>query len=212
MVRVAAATRTVGRVACALALVSSAVAPALAARQEAPGIVFAGSSILRRWTALTTQMAPLPIVNVSLDGASTYDLLSILGPRVIPRKPKVVVYYGGSNDVDVGESAEAIVGRVVQFNDRLKAALPEARLVFVSVNRSPDHEDLWPVIDDINQQMHAYAMTHPLVDFVDVNPALFNRDGSPRIDVYMPDQRHLRRPAYEDLAGILKPVLVRALE
>jgi hypothetical protein len=184
----------------------------LAARQDSPAIVFAGSSILRRWTALATQMAPLSIVNVSRDGASTDDLLSMLGSRVIPRKPKAVVYYGGSNDVDLGESAQAIVSRIVQFDDRLKAALPGARLVFVSVIRSPDHEDLWPVIDDINRQMHAYAMTHPQVDFVDVNPALFNRDGSPRIDAFMPDHRHLRRPAYEDVAGMLKPVLVRAVE
>jgi lysophospholipase L1-like esterase len=204
--------RTLFGRACTLALAIAMAAPAAAAAQDTPDVVFAGSSILRRWTALATQMTPLRVVNVSLDGTTTYDLLGLLGSRVIPRKPKVVVYYGGSNDVDLGESATAIVGRVVQFNDRLKAALPQARLVYISVNRSPDHADLWPVIDDINRQMHAYAMTHPLVDFVDVNPALFNRDGSPRIDVYMPDQRHLRRPAYEDFAEILKPVLVRAVE
>src|SRR5262245_49904721 len=94
---------------CALALVIAVAAPVPAVAQDTPEIVFAGSSILRRWTALATQMAPLRVVNVSLDGATTYDLLGMLASRVIPRKPKVVVYYGGSNDVDLGDPAEAIV-------------------------------------------------------------------------------------------------------
>ncbi len=204
--------RSVARYAGTLALAIVVSAQMLAARQDAPDIVFVGSSILRRWTALTTQMAPLRVANVSVDGADTSLLLAMLGSRVIPRKPKVVVYYGGSNDVDLGEPAPAIARRVIQFIERLEAALPATRFVFVSVNRSPDHQDRWPDIDDVNRQIQAYATTHPHVEFVDVNPPLFNADGSSRIELFMPDQRHLRPAAYQEFARILKPVLVRAME
>src|SRR6185503_9374480 len=203
-------TVTVRRWTAALALAIVTAAPVLAARQEPPGVVFVGSSIFRRWTALATQMAPLPVANVSFDGATTYDLLGLLGSRVIPRKPKVVVYYGGSNDVDLDEPPAAIAGRVTQFIDRLEAALPGTRFVFVSVNRSPDHQDLWSVVDEVNRQVQVYATTHPLVQFVDVNPVLFSVDGSSRLDLFMADQRHLRPAAYQEFAKILKPTLVEA--
>jgi len=185
--------------------------PQLIAQQESSGIVFVGSSIFRRWAALTSQMAPLQVRNVSFDGGETYDMLGLLGSRVLPLKPKIVAYYAGSNDVDLDESASAIVGNVVQFIDRLETALPGTRFVFVSVIRSPDHEYRWRVIADVNRQMQKYATTHPLVELVDVNPIFFNRDGSSRFDLFMPDQRHLRPAAYVEVAKIVKPVLEKAL-
>jgi hypothetical protein len=50
------------------------------------------------------------------------------------------------------------------------------------------------------------------LQYVDVNPVLFNKDGSPRMDFYMPDQLHLRAAAYEEFARVLKPVLTTAFE
>ena len=43
-----------------------------------------------------------------------------------------------------------------------------------------------------------------------VNPTLVDARGEPRLDLFMPDQLHLRPPAYEAFARILKPVLERA--
>jgi hypothetical protein len=46
---------------------------------------------------------------------------------------------------------------------------------------------------------------------VDVNPVLFGASGTPRFDLYMRDELHLRPPAYEAFSKILKPVLTQAL-
>ena len=53
--------------------VTAAQRPASAPARD--GIVFVGSSIFHRWTNLTTQMAPLPVVNRAFDGAQTDDML-----------------------------------------------------------------------------------------------------------------------------------------
>ena len=193
----------------ALALTAVLAAPALRA-QATGGIVFVGSSIFHRWTSLTAQMAPLPVTNLAFDGSVTADMLRMVDSRVIPLKPKVIAYYCGSNDVSLGEPAAAIVGRVVRFIDRVAAALPDTRIVFVSVNRAPSKEDLWDVVDEVNRQIKAYAGSHPHVEYVEVNPVLFDANGKPRFDFYMPDELHLRPPAYEGFAKILKPVLTRA--
>jgi lysophospholipase L1-like esterase len=195
----------------ALALVATLVAPALAAQAATGSIVFVGSSIFHRWTRLESQMAPLPITNVAFDGSVTADMLRIVDSRVIPLRPKVIAYYCGSNDVSLGEPAAAIVQRIVRFMERVSAALPDTRVVFVSINRAPSKEDRWDVVDDVNRQIKLYAGSHPHVEYVDVNPVLFDANGKPRLDLYMGDELHLRPPAYEGFARILKPVLTRAL-
>ena len=195
----------------AVALGVALLAPAPRAQQQTGGVVFVGSSIFHRWTNLASQMAPLPITNLAIDGTVTADMLRMVDSRVIPMRPKVIAYYCGSNDVDLGEPAEAIVGRILQFVDRVARALPDTRVIFVSVNRAPEKQDRWDVVDAVNRQMQAYAASHPGVEFVDVNPVLFNADGTSRLDLFMGDQLHLRPRAYEEFAKILKPVLTRAL-
>ena len=176
-----------------------------------PGaVVFVGSSIFRRWTRLSEQMAPLPVVNRAIDGIQTTHVLAMIERTVLPLKPKVVVYYCGSNDVDAGDSAAAIFGRIRQFVDRVSAALPATRIVFVSINRAPEKQDRWDVVDAVNHQVEAYAAETTRLQYVDVNPVLFNRDGTPRIELYMADELHLRPAAYEGFARILKPILAEA--
>ena len=155
-------------------------------------------------------MAPLPITNVAFDGSVTADMLRMIDSRVIPLRPKVIAYYCGSNDVALGEPAAAIAGRIVRFIERVSTALPGARVVFVSINRAPSKEDRWDVVDDVNRQIEMYAASHPRVEYVDVNPVLFDANGKPRVDLYMSDELHLRPAAYEGFAKILKPVLTRA--
>ena len=204
----------------ALALAAALAAPALSAQQATRpaelrsgqatgGIVFVGSSIFHRWTRLESQMAPLPITNIAFDGSVTADMLRMVDSRVIPLRPKVIAYYCGSNDVALGEPAAAIVGRIARFIDRVSAALPDTRVVFVSINRAPSKEDRWDVVDEVNRQIAMYAASHPRVEYVDVNPVLFEANGKPRFDLYMGDELHLRPPAYEGFTTILKPVLTR---
>ena len=197
----------------------ASLVPALAAAQgpvAAPSgggvVVFVGSSIFHRWTHLSEQMAPLPVLNRAIDGLQTADVLRMVDRAVLPARPKVVVYYCGSNDVDAGEPAAAIFGRIQQFVDRVTAALPATRIVFVSVNRAPEKQDRWDVVDAVNRQVVAYAAHSTRLQYVDVNPVLFNRDGTPRFELYMPDELHLRPPAYEGFARILKPILTKAFD
>ncbi len=180
--------------------------------QEKGTILFVGSSIFHRWTQLAAQMAPLPVTNIAFDGAMTDDWNRLIDSRVIPAHPKVIVYYCGSNDVDTGDAPVRIVGRIRQFIDRVMAALPAARIVFVSVNKAPEKRERWNVVDEINRQIQKYAQRNPRVEFVDMNAVLLKTDGTPRPELFMNDQLHLRPAAYEEFAPMLKPVLTRALQ
>ena len=194
------------------------VLPVFGARQEAPparaagSIVFVGSSIFHRWTNLATHMEGLPIVNRAVDGLRTSDMLRMMDADVLAARPRVVAYYCGSNDVSGGEPAEAIFDRIRQFADRLATTLPGTRMVFMSINRAPEKRARWDVVDAVNRRVEAYGAETKRLQYVEVNPVLFNRDGTPRLELSMPDQLHFRPPAYDEFAKILRPVLARAFE
>lgn len=196
----------------AAALIALLALASSAAAQDKGTILFVGSSIFHRWTTLTTQMAPLPITNIAADGTQTDDWLRVVDSRVIPLAPRVLAYYCGSNDVDAGVPANVIVGRIRQFIDRVTKALPETKIIFVSVNKAPEKRDRWDVVDDVNRQVQKFAENNPRVQFVDVNPVLFNADGTSRMALFLNDQLHFRPAAYEEFTKILKPILTKALQ
>lgn len=180
--------------------------------QPAGGVVFVGSSIIHRWTSLAGQMAPLQVVNLGVDGAVTADMLRALDSKVVGLRPKVIVYYCGSNDVDAGESASAIAERVRLFVARAQAALPDVRVIFLSVIRAPEKRDRWNIVDDVNRLVRSGAANGGRLEYLEVNPVLVDTSGAPRIELYMPDELHLRPQAYEALARIVKPAVAKALD
>ena len=75
----------------------------------------------------------------------------------MPYKPRFVVYYCGSNDVNARQTAADVVARIRDFHERLERALPSTRMFFVSVIRAPDKRARWAVVDSINAQVRAYG-------------------------------------------------------
>lgn len=176
------------------------------------GILFVGSSIFRQWTTVVGQMAPLPVLNRAFGGSRTGDQLARFAQVVSPYAPKVIVYYCGSNDLKAGATPEdpaAIFARFRQFSERVRGTLPATRIIFVSSTRSPDRVERWEQVDGYNALVRVYCAATPNHTFVDVNPALVDRDGRPRLELYADDKLHFKPPAYVAFTAIIKPVLER---
>ena len=175
-------------------------------------ILFVGSSIFRKWTTVAEQMAPLPVLNRAFGGSRTPDQLARFAQVVTPYAPKVIVYYCGSNDLKAGavvEDPAAIFSRFREFSERVRAAQPATWIIFVSSTRSPDRVERWEQVDHYNALARAYCAATPHRTFVDVNPALVDHAGHPRLDLYLADKLHFHPPAYVEFTRIIKPVLTR---
>jgi lysophospholipase L1-like esterase len=171
------------------------------------GVLFVGSSIFRLWTRLPQHMAPLPVFNRAFGGSMTTDVLYYMDRIVLPYEPRVIVYYCGSNDINAGRNADAIFDGFRTFVGRVHEKLPETRIVYVSINRAPQKRDRWDVVDEANRRAKEFCAKTPGLTFVDVNPALFDAKGRPRLELYLPDRLHFQEPAYDAFAAILKPVV-----
>ena len=173
-------------------------------------ILFIGSSIFRQWTNVKEHMAPLPVFNRAFGGSRTWEVLHYMDQIVLPYRPRVIVYYTGSNDVNAGEPAPAIAERIKAFVARTHTALPDTRIYFVAINRSPDKRARWNVVDAINADLKALSATTPYLKYIDLNPVLFDAHGEPRTELYRPDGLHFHPPAYDLFAAIIKPALTES--
>jgi len=174
-------------------------------------ILFIGSSIWRLWSTVVQDMAPLPVYNRAFGGSQTPDMLRYFDALVVPHKPRIIVYYCGSNDVNAGQSADAIAGRIHEFATRVGQSLPGTKMIFASINRSPDKEKRWDVVDAVNARVRdGFTKEFAFLSYVDLNPALFDAAGKARVDLYLPDLLHFKAPAYVAFTGIIKPVLSKA--
>ncbi|MBC8136116.1 MAG: hypothetical protein H8F28_09545 [Fibrella sp.] len=171
------------------------------------GILFVGSSIFREWTRLGEQMAPLPVTNRAFGGARTWEVLHYADEIVFPYAPRIIVYYCGSNDINAGETAEAIAERIRQFSTRVAERLPDTKVYFVSSFRSPQKRDRWNVVDATNRLVRDHAAQTKNRAFLDANPLVFDKHGQPRIELYREDGLHYKDAFYEELATLIKPML-----
>ena len=175
------------------------------------GILFIGSSIFRLWTGLTEQMAPLPAFNRAFGGSQTQDMIDRVDQLVIPFQPRIIVYYCGSNDVNAGATAEAIIGRTKQFLAIVREKLPNTTVYYTAIQKAPDKRERWSVVDAVNLEMERYTRLNKNLGFFDLNTVLF-RGGVLREDLFLPDKLHFRpeSTAYAEFTAVIKPVLMKA--
>lgn len=174
------------------------------------GILFIGSSILRLWTTLKTDMSPLPVFNQAFGGSRTWEVLQYTDKLVLPYQPRIIVYYCGSNDIDVGADAESIQHQFQLFAEYIATHLPKTRIYYLSIIRSPQKGDRLSVVDAANTLIEKYCYQTTNLEFIDLNPALVDEVGEPRLELYLGDRLHFKPYAYQEFKKVIKPILMDA--
>ncbi len=173
------------------------------------GILMVGSSIFRKWTNCVQDLAPLPVRNRAFGGSRTEDQLFFFDQIVPSARAALVVWYCGSNDINGKKTPEAILQNTKEWLKRTRTALPQARILLVSVIRAPQKRTagLLPQVDEVNKDLAKLAGAFPGVSYIDVNPALETADGAPVAACYVSDNLHLTDEAYRRMTSVLRPVM-----
>lgn len=181
-----------------------------AAPSPAPGgILMVGSSIFQRWATCAKDLAPLPVLNRAFGGSIVEDQLYFFDKVVPSSQAALVVWYCGSNDVNLKRTPEAIVKDTRKWVERTQAALPQSRILLVSVIRAPQKREagMLPQVDAVNSGLKELAGSIPNVAYADVNPSLESPTGEPIAGCYVDDHLHLTPDAYHRISGVLEPVM-----
>ncbi len=173
---------------------------------QAGGVVFYGSSSARLWK-LEESFPGLPTVNRGFGGSQMDDAAHFYD-RVVPaHKPRAVVLYEGDNDIAKGRTACQVLADFETIVTRHKTALPEARLICLSVKYSPSRVKFRLEQEAANALLKARCARDPQLLYVDLASSLLNSDGQPDPKYFMKDMLHLNPQGYEVWNNVLRPHL-----
>jgi hypothetical protein len=120
-----------------------------AASPPAPGgVLFVGSSSIRLWTTLADDFPGVPVINRGFGGSRIAHSTRYADRIVIPYKPRTIVFYAGDNDLAGGLSPEQVLADYKAFVATVRAALPETRILFISIKPSTAR---WKLVEQIRE-------------------------------------------------------------
>lgn len=173
-----------------------------------PGaVLFVGSSSVRLWTTLAEDFPGVITIRRGFGGSHLPDSTFYFDRIVAPYRPRVVVLYAGDNDIASGRTPEEVLGAFLEFRARLRAELPDTRLVFLSIKESPARTRVRAAARRANHMIAGACWRDPLCRFVDVSATLQTAEGAFRADLFEADGLHLSRAGYTAWARALAPAL-----
>jgi lysophospholipase L1-like esterase len=178
-------------------------------------IVFVGSSSIRLWSTLQTDMTPLPVLNRGFGGSQLSQVVYYVDQTVVRYRPRAVVLYAGDNDLDgrshTGKTPDVVAGEFRAFVARVEAAVPDAHIYYLSMKPSRQRWADWPDEVSGNTLIAAICAGDPRLTYIDVATPMLATGAPPLSELFVSDGMHLSPKGYALWTGIIKPRLLADL-
>ncbi len=170
-------------------------------------VLFIGSSSIRKWTNAPAQFPNHRIINRGFGGSHLSDSVAFAERIVIPYQPKLILLYAGDNDIAAGKSPEQVLADFKAFVAKVRGALSETRIAYLSIKPSPSRMKFFEQNQAANQLIREFIAADGKLVYVDVFTPMLGADGKPREELFVQDRLHLNDDGYKLWAGIVGPVL-----
>jgi lysophospholipase L1-like esterase len=170
-------------------------------------IVFTGASGIRLWKTLAEDFPGLTVVNRGFGGSQLSDSIYFAERIVIPYHPKAVVIQAGGNDINAGKTPEQVLADFQAWVTKVRAALPDVRLVYLGQGPSPARWAQREKQQQANQLVRDYIAKGKNMFFVDIWAPCLGADGEPRPELYVADKLHPSAEQYQIRAKLIRPLL-----
>ena len=171
------------------------------------GIEFIGASGIARWTTLKEDFAGLPVYNRGFGGSQIKDATYFTDRIVIPYKPKTIVFQSGGNDINAGKSPEQVAKDFESFVAKVRAALPDVRIIFIEQAPSSKRWEQREKQQQLNALVHAYITKDKNLVFIPMWLEFLGSDGKPNDALYVEDKLHNNAAGYKIRTRIVKEIL-----
>ncbi len=173
------------------------------------GILFFGSSSLRKWTDLEKTFAAYQAINRGFGGSTLTDAIYYVNDLVDPYQPRQIVIYSGENDIADGSTTEVVVDRFEKLFTLIRQKLPDVPIAFISIKPSPSRAKFQSVIIETNKQIKKYLRHQHKTDFIDVYKLMLGKKKQLRPELYEGDMLHMKPPGYAIWTKAIQPYLIK---
>lgn len=166
-------------------------------------VLFVGSSSIRLWRTLAGDFPGAPVRNRGFGGSHIADSLVHFDRLVTPHRPRLIVFYAGTNDIAAGKSPAQVAADFEEFCRRVHALRPAAKVLFISLQYAPSRWALRERMAETNDRIARFCAEDARRRFVDTNPSMLDARGAPRLELYSDDRLHMSPAGYGVWAGLL---------
>lgn len=176
----------------------------------AGAVLFMGSSSIRFWTTLAQDFPEIPVINRGFGGSQIFENTLYIDRIAVPYKPKMIVLYAGTNDLAYGnKTPQQVFQEFKDFAAKIHAALPDTRIVYLSINPSVARWKQEAEVLETNHLIEEWifktnSKTEKL-DFINSHSPLLTADGQPQPSLLRADGLHLNTEGYKVWTSIVKP-------
>lgn len=178
-------------------------------------IVFLGSSSIRLWETLEADMAPFDVLNHGFGGSKVVDSTYYLNRLVYPFKPRALVIFTGTNDINGikgnSKSGEQVFFSVVNLIETYHEMYPQVPIFYITITPNPARWAVWQDANTANQLILKYAEKNTHLTVIDTTAAFLNPNGQPKRSLFINDKLHLNEKGYALWTSLIKPVLEEKL-
>ena len=171
------------------------------------GILFIGSSSIRKWTDLEQRFAGKPIIRRGVGGCELWQVVDYYTPYILfPYQPRKIFIYAGENDIAAGKSGTFVFEEFQKLWEMINRALPRATIYFMSVKPSPSRAKYFGEVAKANELIKSYLADKPNSAFIDVSSVLLkDHSAVPDSSLFQADYLHLNSKGYDRWQQVLEP-------
>jgi hypothetical protein len=171
------------------------------------GLLFAGSSTIRKWTTLAQDYPNQPVIRRGVGGCEIVDVTHFADQILFPYEPKMIFFRAGGNDIANGKSPEDVFADYKEFVATVHARLPDTDIVFISWNPTPSRWAQHEKEETLNRLVRDFTKQTPHLQYCETSDMVLGKDGKPRPELFEPDRLHFNAAGYQLLAARVRPFL-----
>jgi len=172
-------------------------------------ILFVGSSSIRMWTSVAQDLPDYQVINRGFGGSQATDVVQFMDRIVLPYRPRIIVFFVGTNDLAAGKSPEQVYASYEEFVKRVQTALPDTRIACISQHLAPVRANLRSKFEQLNRYYKDAIHKFARVDYIDTYKLLLLPNGEPNTSLFIADRLHMNKDGYKIWTKLVHRYLVK---
>jgi lysophospholipase L1-like esterase len=177
-------------------------------------ILLVGSSSIRRWETIATDLAPYHPIQRGYGGARWTDVAVFAERLIQPHQFRAVLFFV-ANDI-VGDDNDRTPQEVAQLFayvlSKTREHAPTAPVFYIAVTPTESRLKAWPQIQASNTAVRAICQRTKNTYFIGTESIFLDSQGHPRPELFVADQLHLSREGYTRWAAAIQSHLDTVLD
>ena len=174
-------------------------------------LLVTGSSYIRLWSNIKTDLAPQEIIHRGYGGSNIRDMAYFIRRILTPHpKLKALVFYTGSNDItgtNKDKSPQQVLEMFKYIVKTVRETHPNTPIYWIEISPNERRWAVWDNIQEANRLFKEYASQTPNLHVIEAASSLLGMDKKPVVKWFKDDKLHPNDEGYKMWAEPIRKAL-----